>query len=345
MGKQYYDLGSGEKNLLGDIVVSNIYDYGDNYEFDINTKNESHAAILRQVEDNSVVLDIGCASGIIGKSLKKYKNCIIDGIDYDQEALKYAAKTNAYRDLYSFSITEENSKKYKDFFQMNKKYDHIIFADVLEHLVDPWNAIKNATKLLKKNGSILISLPNIANIDTIKALINNEFNYQKHGVLDSTHLRFFTEHSFKDMIETLGERTGLYYNIELCERTIFNPNYPIDTKVFELFSLEKKKIEDFLVLQNIFKISLASSKKNVKYKGFKSKEDYFDLMDRKYSTLVEEKETIKTELEFTKKQLKKISEENQKNFEENKKNIEALNSILDSKRWKLINKILKLIGK
>lgn len=338
MEKEYYSLGSGEKNLLGSIEGENIYDYAENYSFDTTTKNESHAAILRQVSEKSTVLDVGCASGIIGKALKKYKGCTIDGIDYDKTAIEVARKSGAYRDLFSFSITEEDSKQYKDFFEKKIKYDYVIFADVLEHLVDPWNAIKTATKLLKKGGSILISLPNIANLDIIRSLTNEEFNYQKHGVLDSTHLRFFTQHSFKDMLQSLSERTGINYNIELCEKVFFTPTYSLDLKIYDLYHLDNRKINEFLVIQNIFKISIAKNAKEVKYKGFSPRKNYFDVVNNKYTELVDENQKLREEITMLKNSLELVSNENDRN-------IKSLQSILNSKRWKIVNKILKVFGK
>ena len=69
--------------------------------------------------------------------------------------------SNTPIDLFNFSIADLASKDYKSFENLNKKYDFIIFADVLEHLVEPWVVLKNVSKFLKPKGSIIVSIPNI----------------------------------------------------------------------------------------------------------------------------------------------------------------------------------------
>ena len=87
MKNEYFELGSAKHNLLGKKIQDNNYDYNEKeYIFDPNKQNDSHTAIVRQIKEQSTVLDIGCASGIIGSILYKYKNCIVDGIEYDKTA-------------------------------------------------------------------------------------------------------------------------------------------------------------------------------------------------------------------------------------------------------------------
>ena len=167
--KDGFFLGNDKKSGLGTRDVENNYDYDpDTYEFDENKKNDGHTAVVRQIDKNSEVLDVGCASGLIGYILKEYKNCVVDGIEYDKKAYEKAKSKNIYRNIYNFSISEVESVEYKKFSSTKHKYDFIVFADVLEHLIDPWNAIVNASKMLKIGGSIIVSVPNIAHIDITK---------------------------------------------------------------------------------------------------------------------------------------------------------------------------------
>lgn len=293
--KKYFELGNIEHSLLASKVEENNYDYNpEKYIFDPNLKNDSHAAIVRQITEKSTVLDIGCASGIIGSILSKYKNCVVDGIEYDKKAAKVASSKKIYRDVFNFSITDVTSKEYKDFMQLNRKYDYVIFADVLEHLVNPWDAIINTSKLLKKGGSIVISIPNISHIDIIKAIIDGDFNYANHGILDSTHLRFFTAKSFVQMIENIEKESRINFSIEFCEAILFKPPYFEDDRYFKLFNLDGK-LEDYLCLQNIFKLTPVAKKVNNKLE-FVDHAGYFDTMCEYIKTRDKEIEELKHQL-------------------------------------------------
>lgn len=329
-----FNLGNAQKNVLGKKINNNNYDFFySKDEYDINSKCDSHAAITRNVKKNSVVLDVGCASGNIGIILRDFKEALVDGIEYDEEALEIARKKNCYRDLYSFSITDKDSKKYKEFFDVNKKYDHIIFGDVLEHLDKPYDVLAQFSKLLKKDGSIIISLPNIAYIDTIIELINGNFNYNYSGILDTTHLRFFTESSFADMIENIGDMYNVHFDIKRVDTIKVIPDYIKDSEIEGLFG--KENLDEYFVLQNIFVLTLSNGKSKVYKKHFSN--DSIDFITN-YANMKRDFCEIDSEL----KQLKSTCDEltNERNYLQGE-----LNKILNSKRWKLINKVMRLIGK
>jgi len=235
---EYFEFGNNKTNNLGLKDSENKYDSNYDTSFDINKKNDSHAAIARQISDNSVVLDIGCSSGIVGKILKSLKNCIVDGIEYDKITFEIAKKSGTYRRVYNFSITNPETTEFKNFIKENKKYDYIVLGDVLEHLIDPWNTLCLLTKFLKKSGKIIISLPNIAHLDIIQGLINNKFNYNSVGLLDNTHLRFFTSESFADMIKNLAKEKQIYFSVKLVEKILACPKYLDSSKIYELFNVD-----------------------------------------------------------------------------------------------------------
>ena len=108
-----FNLGNAKRNVLGEKINNNYDFFYSKDKYDINSKCDSHAAIARNVKEKSVVLDVGCASGNIGKILKDFKSATIDGIEYNEEALEIARKKNCYCNLYSFSITDKESKAYK----------------------------------------------------------------------------------------------------------------------------------------------------------------------------------------------------------------------------------------
>lgn len=337
--KEFYNLGSGEKNLLCN-NDSNKYDYDiDSYDFDLNRKNDSHITIVNLVKENSTVLDIGCATGLIGQSLKKYKECIVDGIEYDSEAYEIAKKKKVYRDIYNLSIVDSKDNLLK---VITKKYDYIILADVLEHLVSPWEALINIYDMLKDDGKIIISLPNIANIDIIRALINDEFNYQPLGLLDNTHLRFFTKKSFIDMIKNMSKKYGVYYDIELTDSMHFTPPYhKDDTGLFSLLNIGNVKSEDFLILQHIFTLTKSNNKK-IKVKVKETREDYFSIINK---TIEDKKSEYNTTITNYENEIQTING-NYSNLENNYNELEAkYNKVVNSKGWKLLEKIRKVKNK
>lgn len=328
-------LGSDKASHLGLKELENNYDYDPStYQFDENVKNDGHTAIVRQINKKSEVLDVGCASGLIGYILKEYKECIVDGIEYDKKAYEVAKNKNIYRDIYNFSISESKSKEYKNFCNENKKYDYIIFADVLEHLVEPWSALINISKMLKKGGSIIISLPNIAHLDIIKALIDNEFNYTRWGILDNTHLRFYTASSFADMIKNIAETYKIYFDVKLCERVLIKPPYFTDDKIFQMFNVNNN-LEDYLTLQNIFKLTLVNDKKQANYKIKNKNIDNFEKMLTDYNSKVELIENLQIENNLLKSQNDNLKIENN-NLDE------KLQKVLNSKGWKLLEKLRKI---
>lgn len=335
---KYYELGSCSKNMLGDTNEENKYDITeDSYICDFDSTTDSHMSIMRQIRQNSEVLDIGCASGVMGELLKKYKDCIVDGIEYDMMAFKVAKKKKVYRSIYNFSIVDKNSKEFKNFLSLKRKYDFIIFGDVLEHLYEPWEALVNVAPLLKKDGSIIISLPNISNIDIIRALFNNEFNYQSLGLLDTTHIRFFTSYSFVDMIKNISKNYNINYNIELCDEIFFCPPYLNEEKVFDIFQINTN-INDFLVLQNIFKLTL-SNNKNIKIKGVKLGKNYFSSISEYLINKDNELNNYKELLELKNEEINKIKKQltNVTNKLEKVKN--DYNVIIRSKGWILLEKL------
>ena len=83
-------------------------------------------------------------------------------------------------------------------------FDVIIMADIIEHLKDPLKTIIYFKKFLKKNGLLIISVPNIANIYSRTKLLLGFFDYGERGILDKTHLKFFTLRSFRMLIKNSG---------------------------------------------------------------------------------------------------------------------------------------------
>lgn len=144
------------------------------------------------------LLDVGCSNGALSESIKRKKpECIVTGIEYCEGMARVAEEK-----LDKVYIGDANKYLHSPKLTNAKKFDCIIFADILEHLIDPWDALKQATKLLEKEGCIIVSIPNIRHIDTIYNLVvKGRWPYRERGIHDSTHLRFFTRKNMLEMIE------------------------------------------------------------------------------------------------------------------------------------------------
>jgi 2-polyprenyl-3-methyl-5-hydroxy-6-metoxy-1,4-benzoquinol methylase len=140
-------------------------------------------------------LDIGCGTGVFGSLLKSRYPCQVWGIEPNKaSALEAEKKLDKVVNSTFFRNMPE---------LISQKFDIIFFNDVLEHLVDPEEALDICKSLLNANGYILASIPNIRWYPVILSLLRyRDFKYEVAGVMDKTHLRFFTLKSmlrlFKD---------------------------------------------------------------------------------------------------------------------------------------------------
>lgn len=128
-------------------------------------------------------------------------------------------------------------------------FDVIILADVLEHLIDPWAAYAKVSKHLKKDGIILVSLPNVREINTLlKIGLLGDFRYNDGGVLDKTHLRFFCKKNMLHLLNT--DKTTVTYS---CPSFKYNKEQST-RKVYNILSLGL--FESFLTFQYLFVVKL-----------------------------------------------------------------------------------------
>jgi 2-polyprenyl-3-methyl-5-hydroxy-6-metoxy-1,4-benzoquinol methylase len=140
------------------------------------------------------VLEIGCGEGGTGAALKKEGRArSVAGIELME---KSAEKAKEVLDQVLVGNIEQMSLPFVD-----GQFDVIILADVLEHLVDPWSTLRRLRSYLKRGGLVVISLPNVRNWRVLMPLVFlGRWKYQDEGIMDRTHLRFFSRKAMMDLL-------------------------------------------------------------------------------------------------------------------------------------------------
>ena len=156
---------------------------------DVNNKNCSQTIIYDFIPQGSRVLDVGCACGDLGVVLAQNKACTVYGMEYNEKSVQIAQATQCYKQVWACNLETLDIQEFAEFFS---SFDYIVFADILEHLQDPGLAIRKLLALLKPDGKCIISLPNVSHGSIKAQIMDNNFIYTPFGILDETHLRFFT---------------------------------------------------------------------------------------------------------------------------------------------------------
>ncbi len=171
------------------------------YELDLDSIN-SNSLIASQIVPGSIVLEFGPAYGRLTKYMHEELSCIVDLVELDQEA---GSKAMVYARTACLGDPDGDIEKYRwETILDGRTYDYIIFADVLEHLRCPQKVLSVCRQYLKVQGVILCSVPNIAHSSVIISLWNGDFPYYDTGLLDRTHVHFFTKKTFSDMVCRCG---------------------------------------------------------------------------------------------------------------------------------------------
>ena len=168
---------------------------GSPYTFKLSDPHSSHSVILSLLESGTGrVLDVGAAKGYIAAVLRQ-RGFTVVGIEGDPSLAREAA--NHCDQLFVLDLDGPMPEIEGDF-------DYIIYGDILEHLKNPLEVLLKLNRKLRPGGSVIISLPNIANIYVRLQLLMGRFEYSDRGILDRTHLRFFTRKSFCDFLAAGG---------------------------------------------------------------------------------------------------------------------------------------------
>jgi 2-polyprenyl-3-methyl-5-hydroxy-6-metoxy-1,4-benzoquinol methylase len=142
------------------------------------------------------VLDVGCGTGSFGASLRKRTGCEVWGVESNAGSIQ-EAEQNIDKVFHGYFGAELHLPL--------GYFDCIVFNDVLEHMLDPASALVLARALLTSGGCIVASIPNIRHFPTVwKLVIRGEWEYKEFGILDKTHLRFFTRLSIIHLFQEAG---------------------------------------------------------------------------------------------------------------------------------------------
>lgn len=158
------------------------------------------------IGSNKEVLDVGAGDGSLAEYLQKL-NCKVVAIEKDADkAIECRGKR-----IETLTWDVENG------IRLDQTFDIVLFADILEHLKNPSKVLRDAQLKLKKDGHIIASFPNVANWKIRLKLLAGNFDYTEQGILDTTHLRFYTRKTARELLESAG------YEIEEVECV---PSFP-----------------------------------------------------------------------------------------------------------------------
>lgn len=214
--------------------------WGFSSEYSTGIRSDIICNIDNKKDENLKVLEIGCACGATLLKIKDlYPNAEVFGIELDENSAKIA---KTFADVRVVNI-EDADLGYKEGF-----FDYIIFADVLEHLYNPLRSLKKIKKYLKKDGYIIASIPNVLNYTVILDLLRGNWTYSDAGILDRTHLRFFT---LKEVVKLFGEAEYINENILYTKVEIDEESNKLITRLSNIHGFAKK--EEFEAYQYIVK--------------------------------------------------------------------------------------------
>lgn len=166
-------------------------------EIDPTNLNTSHAQVIDLLGDAHRVLDVGCWAGDLGRVLID-RGCRVSGFEIDADAAAIAAEH-----LDAVVVGDLDAAPLSGHFEAGS-FDAIIFADVLEHVMDPVGVLADSVRLLAPGGRIVISIPNVTHGSLRLALLQGRWRTTDTGLLDRTHIRFFSREGLVRLVADAG---------------------------------------------------------------------------------------------------------------------------------------------
>lgn len=159
---------------------------------------DSLARLLRRIPKGASVLELGPATGYCSRYLREALDCTVDAVELSAEMAEHARPW--CRRLVVGNVEELDLEQVLG----GQAYEIILCADVIEHLRDPWSLARKLSQCLLPGGRLLLSVPNVGYLGLLVDLLRGNFRYRDEGLLDRTHLRFFTFDSVRELLEQTG---------------------------------------------------------------------------------------------------------------------------------------------
>jgi len=156
---------------------------------------ESTGIILSMIPFGARVLDVGCGTGWISTLVRDIRRCTVVGIEPHAERAMEAGRRGI-----NLVAGELNG----DSVLALGRFDVVLFADVLEHMPDPLSVLRLSRDLLESRGCLITSVPNVAHWTVRLSLLRGRFNYDVSGIMDATHLRWFTAKGITQILSRAG---------------------------------------------------------------------------------------------------------------------------------------------
>lgn len=183
--------------------------------------------ICDAIPEGASVLDVGAGNGVLGRALSlSGKRVYIDGIEPSDYAADLAMPY--YRTVYNGFLEEFISEV------SGKKYDFLVLADVIEHIANPQAFMKMVCSLLSDDMRLFVSVPNVAFGAVRLSLMKGKFNYTQSGILEATHLRFFTLATAERLFDSLGVQVA---SVNFMCRSLFRSEIPRSDMSLSPFSV------------------------------------------------------------------------------------------------------------
>ena len=233
------------------------------YQIELNSTQTNDARIIASnfVDNDSKVLDVGCACGDFGYYLSREKNCTVYGMEYDQESIQVALTKNIFQNIHQVDLNVYQTNEHSEYIG---QFDYITLLDVLEHTISPEKSLLQLKPYIKEDGYFIISLPNISFGDIKISLLNDDFEYTDMGILDKTHLRFFT---YKTIAQFF---TSLNFEIMKCSVKVSNITASMEKIPFFIKNHIFKNPHSY-AYQYVLKVKVSSLNSNELLKNNNSK--------------------------------------------------------------------------
>ena len=170
----------------------NPYRYDGNHELD---PWEVSGMIAALVAPGTRVLDVGCGTGALSVVLRDVCHASVFGVEPDASRSARAAERGI--EVHTGVLTPELRRSVGEF-------DIAVYADVLEHLSDPLRELNTVKPFVKPGGLVIVSVPNVAHWSVRLDLLRGRFRYAEYGIMDATHLRWFTEETIRQLMAQAG---------------------------------------------------------------------------------------------------------------------------------------------